>query len=60
MQRTVFDRTYTPGGATKIVPHLERLYPPKEFDYVTLPTRVEGRRRVRIVIQRRKPRSRRR
>lgn len=58
MQRTVFDRLYTPGMATKIVPHLEQLYPPKQFEYVTVATRVAGLKRVRIVIQRKKDRRR--
>lgn len=54
MQRTVFDRVYTPGQWAKNRPGVEALYPPKEFDFVTVPTRVDGRRRVRVVIQRRK------
>lgn len=54
MQRTVFDRTYTPGRAAKIAPNLEALYPPREFEHVVVKVRVGTLRRHRIVIQRKK------
>lgn len=54
MQRTVFDQVYTPRGAERIAPHLEREYPPKTHDHIHVPTRDGNRRRVRIVIQRKK------
>lgn len=56
MQRTVYDRTVTPGAAAKLGPALEEAYPVKRFEHVHLATRVDGRKRVRIVIQLRKSR----
>lgn len=59
MQRTVFDQVYAPGAADRIGPALVESYPAKSYDTVRVPFRTPtGLKRVRIVIQLRKGKSR--